>query len=315
MNDSANSSNLICPLTGAGGCEIVDRIDPAWLIELWLRKFDIDIAEELEGIDEVLRYRSPKLRFEFFRPESSAGSAGLYEHLQTFDWYYMSDKWEYGRTLEDFGGCQGRLLEIGCGSGAFLQQVRKASLPLQVEGLEINVAAAASARQSGLAVHVEPLASFAEVNAGCFDAVCTFQVLEHVPAPGDFLDLAVKLLKPGGRLAISVPDMRSILKIDYDNPLNMPPHHMGRWWTETFEGLTDLLPVSVVRIQSEPLAKYHVDYNVSRWTRWRGIRPAHLRSVIRRGVRATAGAAMKRSARLRGLFRGMTMYGCFEKRQ
>jgi 2-polyprenyl-3-methyl-5-hydroxy-6-metoxy-1,4-benzoquinol methylase len=45
--------------------------------------------------------------------------------------------------------------------------------------------------------------------AHAFDALTAFDVLEHVPNPGEFLANCRRLLRDGGRLAISVPNLSS----------------------------------------------------------------------------------------------------------
>jgi len=78
-------------------------------------------------------------------------------------------------------GERGRLLEIGCGSGAFLERMRQ--LGWEVAGFEPDPVAAEIARtRRGLDVRAGTLeaAGFAE---GTFDAVALHHVIEHLPDP------------------------------------------------------------------------------------------------------------------------------------
>ncbi|MBN1521437.1 MAG: methyltransferase domain-containing protein [Candidatus Aureabacteria bacterium] len=54
------------------------------------------------------------------------------------------------------------------------------------------------------------------VKKDVFDAVIATQVLEHLSRPNDFLDEAYKILKPGGRLYVTVPFSGKIHQEPYD---------------------------------------------------------------------------------------------------
>jgi SAM-dependent methyltransferase len=128
---------------------------------------------------------------------------------------------------------------------------------MKTTGLEINPSAVAAARAQNLDVISADLSSYAATNRGNFDAVCAFQVLEHFSDPRAFLDAALLLLKPGGRLLVGVPNRKSFLRY-IDNPLDLPPHHMLRWSAESFERLAGFFPLDVERIRFEPLSPYHI---------------------------------------------------------
>jgi SAM-dependent methyltransferase len=101
----------------------------------------------------------------------------------------------------------GRLLDIGCGMGEFLDVAARAGF--LVSGLEPSRTAAEIAGRRHPVVRGE-LGSV-EFKAGTFDAATAWSVLEHVPAPADFLRKVRGLLAPGGCLALRVPDVRGLL--------------------------------------------------------------------------------------------------------
>jgi len=156
------------------------------------------------------------------------------------------------------------VLEIGCGEGAFVQKLRTAGL--DAEGLEINHRAVAAARQNGLPVKLADLNAVAAEQPRSYDAVCSFQVLEHVPDPRAFLDSAAALVKPGGKLLLAVPNQESYLR-HYPHPLNMPPHHMTQWTAAAFRALEGLLNLRLIKIEREPLASCHVPGYVAAYGR------------------------------------------------
>jgi SAM-dependent methyltransferase len=108
----------------------------------------------------------------------------------------------YGRalaSLERFNISRDALLEIGCGSGFFLEQAMQQGFHevWGVEPSESAVAGAAPALRGRIRNDVLHPGLF-ENNS--FDVICMFQVFDHLPDPNAALDICFALLKPGGLL-------------------------------------------------------------------------------------------------------------------
>ncbi|MBE2201025.1 MAG: class I SAM-dependent methyltransferase [Anaerolinea sp.] len=111
----------------------------------------------------------------------------------------------------------GRLLDVGCATGAFLWAMQQRGW--QVQGVEPIPHAAAQAQQDfGLEVFVGLLEEAAYPNAA-FDVVTLWDVLEHVEDARATLQEAARILKPGGLLVFSVP-----------NPASMEARLFGGSW-------------------------------------------------------------------------------------
>jgi SAM-dependent methyltransferase len=102
----------------------------------------------------------------------------------------------------------GRLLDVGCASGLFLLQARRAGW--NVTGVEPNEALCEDARKNLDAAGEVQCTTLenARLQNG-FDAITVWDVLEHVPDPQAFLQICRTLLRPDGCLFLNVPDLDS----------------------------------------------------------------------------------------------------------
>lgn len=98
---------------------------------------------------------------------------------------------------------RGRLLDVGCGAGFFLDAARKRGY--DVSGVDLSPVPAAHARDSlGLDVTVDSLYGL-EAPAATFDAVTIFQTIEHDPNPDALCAELYRIVKPGGVLMVTTP--------------------------------------------------------------------------------------------------------------
>jgi SAM-dependent methyltransferase len=118
-----------------------------------------------------------------------------------------------------------RLLDVGCGTGWFLECAKEAGF--DVSGLELGRELAEfTSDRLGIEVWNKPLS---EMPIGDpFDVITLFDVLEHVPDPKETLARIYGLLKPGGIALFFVPNLESLgFKILRGNSsLCMPVEHL-----------------------------------------------------------------------------------------
>lgn len=95
-------------------------------------------------------------------------------------------------------------LEVGCGSGGYLQRLREAGW--QVEGIEFADEPATRCRELGFRVHTTGIED-ADLRPEAYDIVVAWMVIEHLHDPGSVLEQMNRLLRPGGILMISVPNI------------------------------------------------------------------------------------------------------------
>jgi 2-polyprenyl-3-methyl-5-hydroxy-6-metoxy-1,4-benzoquinol methylase len=103
---------------------------------------------------------------------------------------------------------EGRLLDFGCGGGAYLARMHRQGW--QVTGLDVSAAAVDCVRnQLGLRAYLGTL-PHPDLEQGSCDVITMWHSLEHVHAPLEVLREARRLLVPGGKLFIAVPNIDSL---------------------------------------------------------------------------------------------------------
>jgi SAM-dependent methyltransferase len=122
-----------------------------------------------------------------------------------------------------------RVFEFGCGKGRNMLALRC----LEKAGYDVNEFSSAAAAQAGLRIY----RSTDEVPSAYWDVVVCHHVLEHVPAPLATLEFLKSLLRPGGRLIVTVPVEGHILAL---RPIERDTdHHLYCWSPTTFRNLLE----------------------------------------------------------------------------
>lgn len=100
-------------------------------------------------------------------------------------------------------GARGRLLDVGTGDGHFLVVAARAGF--EVEATELSRLGVRLSRSRGFAVRRGQLLDI-DFSGRTFDVITMWHALEHLPDPGGVLRRSHQLLRPGGLLAVAVPN-------------------------------------------------------------------------------------------------------------
>jgi SAM-dependent methyltransferase len=252
MRDSRAKDALVemtpaaCLLCGSAPARLLQRIAAAELQAAYRDALGIACRLPSEGVS-YLECTSCTLRF--FSPPAT-GDEKFYADLQRISWYYSAGKQEFHMAARQIASTQ-HVLEIGAGRGLFAREIKPASYT----GLEFSPTAIELAAQAGIRLLPQTIEQHATEHHGRYDVVCSFQVLEHVSSPRDFLAAAVKCLRPGGRLLVSVPSEDGFARDAYWDVLNMPPHHVTRWTDKALRAIADIFQLQLVQLEPEPLGR------------------------------------------------------------
>jgi SAM-dependent methyltransferase len=99
---------------------------------------------------------------------------------------------------------QGRVLDIGCATGALLEKLRDRGWA--VSGVEISPAAEYARKERSLDVRSLPLEENRFPSAS-FDLVLASHLIEHLNDPASFVREVHRILVPGGRFIVTTPNI------------------------------------------------------------------------------------------------------------
>jgi len=155
--------------------------------------------------------------------------------------YFSHEKYKDGKTLlrennrrlrlvqRFVKDHRARILEVGCGTGDFISLAKGR---FEISGFDISAHAVTFAQQHNADVSRHIYlgdVSTLQLPRSHFDAVCLWDVIEHL---WDFESGCLKLmdaLKPGGLLFLSTPDIHSVVGRVLGRfwPLMTPPEHVS----------------------------------------------------------------------------------------
>ena len=240
------------PVTGKDNVRVADTYDVPDIVRLYREQENVNVERYFTHGDTVYLLECPETGYRFYYPFETAGEADFYQDLDRAD---EACGHRYDRELDDDHDfalkhikAGENVLEIGCNTGLFLQRV--AQVTKNLVGLDFNPKAVAEALSKGVTVVNESIEDHAADHAGEYDVVCVFQVFEHLANIRPMLIAFLQVLKPGGKIILSVPNNEPFFQrfSKYD-PLNMPPHHAGLWNLAAFEKLARHFDMKLVEHQ------------------------------------------------------------------
>jgi SAM-dependent methyltransferase len=175
------------------------------------------------------------------------GGPDFYMALDGGPGYYNTTTWE-GRFVVSRLASSQAVVDFGCGDGVILRQLGRRTG--RTVGVDHNPDAIAVLAAAGIEAHATPFEEFAADETGSFDVVLAMQVLEHVPDVRPLMESARRVLRPGGRFFVAVPNAER--EVERFEPLDFPPHHVTRWTPTDLTTLAAHHGFDVIGMHCEP---------------------------------------------------------------
>jgi SAM-dependent methyltransferase len=157
---------------------------------------------------------------------------------------------EFAATARHVHGFRpgGRLLELGCAYGFFLEEARRTGF--DVHGVELAAEAAAAARARGLDVVTGVADDACLDRIGEFDVLVLLDVIEHLEDPRETLAACVRRLAPGGVVVVTTGDFGSpVARLAGRSwRLMTPPQHLWFFTRAAMERIAARLGLSLVAV-------------------------------------------------------------------
>jgi len=154
---------------------------------------------------------------------------------------------------------KGRLLDIGCSSGHFLKVAHAHGF--DVHGMELNPEMVRFATEElGLPNIKADVLTENTYPENYFDVITVWDVLEHVPDPGEILVQAFRTLKPGGWIFGYTENVDSfnVFITDRDSEIFMPDVHLRHYSPETFKKEFEKAGFVVREVMTKGLDVQHI---------------------------------------------------------
>ncbi len=191
------------------------------------------LARHLDNSVDYNLWACPACLVQFWLPFKNPGAT----------WYENDDRYAgannkpsiestvyHRRTISFLKPLVGRVLDVGCGTGNFLNLARRAGW--QTAGIDFDRNAVNTARTFFQLPDINEagLAEYSASGPGKFNLITFFDLIEHIDNHQHFFELVRHLLYPQGYIAMSLPCRGGA---SFLQPHDLPPRHLSRWNSES----------------------------------------------------------------------------------
>ena len=181
----------------------------------------------------------------------------LYEFVKSFNIKHKAN-------LAISGVPQGSLLDIGCGVGDFLVHIKQQGW--EVQGIEPS-ADAKQIAQSRLGFLPKDPSEYAQFEDASFDVITLWHVLEHIDDLHFQTSEICRLLKPGGRLIIALPNFQSFDCQYYKDKWAAwdVPRHLNHFSQQTIQSIITSTGFQIIDTQKLIWDAYYISFMSERF--------------------------------------------------
>lgn len=238
----------LCPVTGRPAIRLVQWVSADLLAGMWRVAARVDARPSFRGTERFGLWLSPT-GLHFFDP-MTAGDAAFYRALYARlkpDRFPNACKPRGEFAIAAAEVRKGdRVLDVGCGFGPF----RHAAPWADYVGIDPHFSG-----PSDVPTRVETLEAHLETQAGTYDVVTAFQVIEHVEDPVGLLAGMTRAARPGGTVVVSAPHVPSAHTRIPNYLVNATPHHLTWWTRDALLAAAERCGLTNARVEVAPWAE------------------------------------------------------------
>lgn len=173
---------------------------------------------------------------------------GFYDWITTAEGYYPEYRPEWDLFFDEIGANPGApqdiLVDVGCGSGKFLEAARKRT-NLRVIGLDFSEPSVRACNSRGLEAYTANAEDGLPFASSGVRHYTLWHIVEHVQDPKKLLHSLAENIVDDGSIVFSVPLSPTSAEVTTCDPLNLPPHHLTRWSIKSLDALAQELGMSM----------------------------------------------------------------------
>ncbi|MDI6757344.1 MAG: class I SAM-dependent methyltransferase [Endomicrobiia bacterium] len=222
-----SGTSTVCPLCGASGASCVrPGVEPGdGYAVRYCRRCDLSFSEPMRSADRRWYESSGIYSAHKSSPQKDLVRAAEKKGMGDWRAAKMFDILAHGPVPDGIR----RILDAGCGDGRLVAAA--SAQGWDAHGFDINSDAVrkASAGSAGAIISgdINDMGRLPYARES-FDAISMFDVLEHAASPLTVVSAAADMLKPGGAIFISVPNLNRFPGF-FDDEIDAPPHHLTLW--------------------------------------------------------------------------------------
>lgn len=165
--------------------------------------------------------------------------------------------------INNFSPNRGKLLEIGCALGYFLELAE--SCGWEAQGVELSSWAAQYAREKTKVNVLTGKLEDIKFPDSYFDAIVMIELIEHTQNPDTFLKEVHRILKPEGRILITTPNSKSvhgkIWKRKFQETF-LIPEHLFLFSIPTINRILETNNFKIIHLQTRTYLRRYYDYKI-----------------------------------------------------
>lgn len=165
-------------------------------------------------------------------------------------WNGLASEAHYLRFMTLANEPRGALLDVGCGGGRFLRRMQKRGWHVEGSDFDEQATKKVTSRYD-IKTHVGDLSQCA-IASDSFDVITMSQTIEHLYTPEQTLKECLRILKPGGLLVMTTPNVSSIAATEFGAYWRgwEAPRHLHLFSVKSLAQLTQRVGFEVIESRS-----------------------------------------------------------------